>query len=41
MILVKGLDRLGRDTADRIALIKELDSIGVAAQFLDDGVSSE
>ena len=30
MILVKKLDRLGRDTADMIALIKEFDSIGVA-----------
>jgi len=30
VILVKKLDRLGRDTADMIALIKEFDSIGVA-----------
>ena len=41
MILVKKLDRLGRDTADMIALIKEFDSIGVAIRFLDDGISTE
>jgi DNA invertase Pin-like site-specific DNA recombinase len=41
VILVKKLDRLGRDTADMIALIKEFDSIGVAIRFLDDGISTE
>lgn len=41
VILVKKLDRLGRDTADMIALIKEFDSIGVCIRFLDDGISTE
>ena len=41
VILVKKLDRLGRDTADMIQLIKELDDMGVAIRFLDDGISTE
>ena len=41
VILVKKLDRLGRDTADMIALIKEFDKMGVAVRFLDDGISTE
>lgn len=41
VILVKKLDRLGRDTADMIQLIKEFDSMGVAIRFLDDGISTE
>ena len=41
VILVKKLDRLGRDTADMIQLIKEFDEMGVAIRFLDDGISSE
>jgi DNA invertase Pin-like site-specific DNA recombinase len=41
IILVKKLDRLGRDTADMIQLIKEFDSLGVAIRFLDDGISTE
>lgn len=41
IILVKKLDRLGRDTADMIQLIKEFDSMGVAVRFLDDGISTE
>lgn len=41
IILVKKLDRLGRDTADMIQLIKEFDSLGVAVRFLDDGISTE
>lgn len=41
VVLVKKLDRLGRDTADMIALIKEFDSIGVPIRFLDDGISTE
>ena len=40
-ILVKKLDRLGRDTADMIQLVKEFDIIGVAVRFLDDGISTE
>ena len=38
---MKKLDRLGRDTADMIQLIKEFDSMGVAVRFLDDGISTE
>jgi DNA invertase Pin-like site-specific DNA recombinase len=41
VILVKKLDRLGRDTADMIALIKEFDEMGVSIRFLDDGISTE
>lgn len=40
-ILVKKLDRLGRDTADMIGLIKEFDSAGVSIRFLDDALSTE
>ena len=41
VILLKKLDRLGRDTADMINLIKEFDNLGVAIRFLDDGISTE
>src|SRR5471030_1095062 len=41
VILVKKLDRLGRDTADMIQLIKEFDAMGVSVRFLDDGISTE
>lgn len=41
LILIKKLDRLGRDTADMINLIKEFDAVGVAIRFLDDGISTE
>lgn len=41
VILVKKLDRLGRDTADMIQLIKEFDTLGVSIRFLDDGISTE
>lgn len=41
VLLVKKLDRLGRDTADMIQLIKEFDDMGVAIRFLDDGISTE
>lgn len=41
VILVTKLDRLGRDTADMIQLIKEFDSLGVSVRFLDDGISTE
>ena len=41
IVLVTKLDRLGRDTADMINLIKEFDSFGVAVRFLDDGISTE
>lgn len=40
-ILVKKLDRLGRDTADMIQLINEFDSQGVAVRFIDDGISTD
>ena len=35
------LDRLGRDTADMIQLIKEFDAQGVAVRFIDDGISTD
>jgi DNA invertase Pin-like site-specific DNA recombinase len=41
VVLVKKLDRLGRDTADMIALIKGFDRMGVYVRFLDDGISTE
>lgn len=41
VILVTKLDRLGRDTADMISLIKEFSQMGVAIRFLDDGISTE
>ena len=41
VILIKKLDRLGRDTADMIQLIKEFDKNEVAIRFLDDGISTE
>lgn len=41
VILVKKLDRLGRDTSDMIQLIKEFDEMGVAVRFIDDGISTE
>lgn len=41
VILVKKLDRLGRDTADMIQLVKEFDSQGVAVRFIDDGISTD
>lgn len=41
IILVKKLDRLGRDTSDMIQLIKQFDEMGVAIRFLDDGISTE
>ena len=40
-ILIKKLDRLGRNTEDMITLIKEFDAIGVSIRFLDDGISTE
>jgi len=39
--LVTKLDRLGRDTADMIQLIKEFDKMNVSIRFLDDGISTE
>lgn len=39
--MVKKLDKLGRDTADMVQLIKEFDAMGVSIRFLDDGISTE
>ncbi len=41
VVVVKKLDRLGRDTADMIQLIKEFDAMGIYIRFLDDGISTE
>ena len=41
ILLVKKLDRLGRNTADMIGLIEEFDKAGVSVRFLDDGISTE
>lgn len=41
IVLVTKLDRLGRDTADMIQLIKQMDALGVSFRFLDDGISTE
>lgn len=41
LILIKKLDRLGRDTADMAHLVKEFDGLSVAIRFLDDGISTE
>ncbi len=41
VVLVTKLDRLGRDTADMVQLIKEFDQLGVAIRFLHDGISTE
>jgi DNA invertase Pin-like site-specific DNA recombinase len=40
-VLVKKLDRLGRDTQDMIQIINELQNKGVSIRFLDDGISTE
>ncbi|WP_010303998.1 recombinase family protein [Candidatus Odyssella thessalonicensis] len=41
VLLVKKLDRLGRDTSDMVNLVKEFDRMGVKIRFLDDGISTE
>lgn len=41
MVFVTKLDRLGRDTASMIRLIKEFDQNGVTVRFLDDGITTE
>lgn len=41
VIIVKKLDRLGRDTADMINLVSEFDKMGVAVRFIDDNISTE
>lgn len=40
-VLVKKLDRLGRNTQEMIQLINEFQNKGVAVRFLDDGISTE
>ena len=40
-IIVKKLHHLGKNTDDTISLIEELDRMGVAIRFLDDGISTE
>lgn len=39
-VLVTKLDRLGRDTADMVNLIKEFKAAGVSLRFLQDGIST-
>ena len=41
VILVTKLDRLGRNTADMIELIKYFDDMGVIVKFLDDRISTD
>jgi len=41
VILVKKMDRPGRDTADMSQLIKEFDAQGVAVRFIDDGICTD
>ena len=41
VVLVRKLDRMGRDTADMIRLIQKFDQNGVAVRFLDDGITTE
>ncbi|MFL5666728.1 MAG: recombinase family protein [Ktedonobacteraceae bacterium] len=39
--VVTKLDRLGRDTADMIQIIKQFDDVGVYVRFLDDHITTE
>ena len=41
IILVTKLDRLGRDTADMIQIIKQFDEMRVSVRFLDDHITTE
>ena len=41
VVLVTKLDRLGRDTADMIQIIKQFDDMGVSVRFLDDHITTE
>lgn len=40
-VLITKLDRLGRDTADMVNLVKQFDEMGVVVKFLSDGISTE
>ena len=41
VIIVKKLDRLGRNTLDMLELIHQFNEQGVSIRFLDDGISTE
>lgn len=41
LIVIKKLDRLGRNTMDMITLINEFEHVGAKVRFLDDGISTE
>lgn len=41
VIIIKKLDRLGRNTADMIQLVEDFEAMGVKLKFLDDGISTE
>jgi DNA invertase Pin-like site-specific DNA recombinase len=41
VILFTKLDRLGRDTADMVQIIKQFDSMGVHVRFIDDRIATE
>jgi DNA invertase Pin-like site-specific DNA recombinase len=41
LILVKKLDRLGRNTGDMVQLVEHFDEMGVSIRFIDDGISTE
>jgi DNA invertase Pin-like site-specific DNA recombinase len=41
LILVKKLDRLGRNTADMVQLVEHFDEMSVSIRFIDDGISTE
>ena len=40
-VLITKLDRLGRDTADMVNIVKYFDDLGVSIKFLDDGISTD
>ncbi len=41
VIIVKKLDRLGRNTLDMLELVEAFNKQGVAVRFLDDGISTD
>ena len=41
VVLVKKLDRLGRNTLDMLDLIEQFTKLGVAVRFIDDGISTD
>lgn len=40
-VLIKKLDRLGRNTEDMVSLVNWFDEKGVTVRFLDDGISTD